>query len=278
VAITPISLDHQEYLGNSLASIAAEKAAIIRPGVSAVVAPQPEAALEVILAQCANVMVTPRVADYHLEIIATTTDGRFKLNLETERGRYDNVLVGLRGRHQITNAVTAIRCAELLAEHGWPISSESIKAGIAQSQHRGRLEWRNELQPPVLLDGAHNPAGAQALRDYLDEFVAAPITLVFGAMRDKNLEEILRLLAPAAARLILTQPGNARAADAETLLKLATAMIAPERIVVEPSVPAACEAARQQAQAGIICVTGSLYLVGEIESLLSQMQEQATVV
>ncbi|HEY0406731.1 MAG TPA: Mur ligase family protein, partial [Pyrinomonadaceae bacterium] len=171
VAITPIALDHQEYLGTTLAEIAAEKAAIIRPGVAAIVAPQSPEALAVINARCAEVNVHPRLNDCATEIQDATHDGRLRVSFKTERDHYERVLLGLRGRHQAVNACVAIQIAETLCERGFRISRADIIAGIERARHAGRLEiFAGE--PPVLFDGAHNIAGARALRDYLDEFVA----------------------------------------------------------------------------------------------------------
>src|SRR5712692_9228792 len=198
VAITQIAMDHEEYLGHSLKEIAAEKAAIIRPGVTAVVAPQKEEALEVIVRRCEAVGVEPGFV---------------------EPSRYENISTGLRGRHQIDNAATAIALAEALRENGFAISREAIIKGVANARHPGRLElW--EGSPRVLFDGAHNPAAARALRDYLDEFVKQPVTMIFGAMRDKALDEMASILFPAADKLILAEFDNPRAAPLE-MLKLA---------------------------------------------------------
>jgi dihydrofolate synthase/folylpolyglutamate synthase len=158
VAITPIAMDHEEYLGNTLERIAAEKAAIIRPGVRAVIAKQDPVALDVLLRRCEETGVTP--------ILATDMHG------------YEGVRLALRGRHQIENAAVAIRLAELLN-----IPEPAIVTGLETATHPGRLELI-EHKPAFLIDGAHNHAGAKTLRNYLDESASHPLTLVFGAMRD----------------------------------------------------------------------------------------------
>ena len=268
IAITPIALDHQEYLGETLAQIAAEKAAIIGPNVTAVVAPQPQEALDVILRRCEDVDVIPRLNGCQAQILGATSDGRMRVTFETDKDCYQEVLLGLRGRHQVTNVSLAIQLAESLRERGFQVPRAAIILGLEQAQHPGRLELR-EGQPPVLLDGAHNPAGACALRQYLDEFVTQPITLVFGAMRDKHLEEMAGVLFPRVRRLILTQPDNSRAASVEMLQKYAGNAI--EQITPEPSATRAIRLAFNQTPAdGFISVTGSLYLVGEIREALNQ--------
>ncbi|MBC8032466.1 MAG: bifunctional folylpolyglutamate synthase/dihydrofolate synthase [Pyrinomonadaceae bacterium] len=268
VAITPVSLDHQEYLGETLAEIASEKAAIIRPGVTAVIARQPAEALAVILRRCAEVSVEPDL-ERQASIEATTDDGHFKVTFESREVSYDNVLLGLRGRHQITNAMVAIQLAESLRKQGFEIPKDAVVAGIEQAQHAGRLELF-QGQPSVLLDGAHNPSGAQALRDYLAEFAKAPITLVFGAMNDKRLEEIAEVLFPLADLLILTQPDNPRAARVDELVELAARFVSPDKIVSSNSVPEAVALAKSLTQPdGTVCVTGSLYLVGETMAIMN---------
>jgi dihydrofolate synthase/folylpolyglutamate synthase len=268
IAITPIALDHQEYLGNTLAEIAAEKAAIIRPGVTAIIAPQLAEALEVILKRCAECGVVPRVADGRIEIKGAA-DAREPLcvTFETERDRYEDVRLSLRGRHQTVNASVAILLAEALRERGFHISRADIKRGLESASHAGRLELR-EGRPAMLFDGAHNAASASALKLYLDEFVHAPVTILFGAMRDKDLAEMAATLFPSAHRLILTQLENPRAATAETLARFVPPYIDRDRITLTTSPAEALHVAREQTPAeGIICVTGSLYLVGEVMKL-----------
>jgi dihydrofolate synthase/folylpolyglutamate synthase len=271
VAITPVALDHQEYLGETLAEIASEKAAIIRPDVAAVVAPQSAEALAVILRRCADCGVVPRMAAaVASEVLGADETGRLRVNFETDKDRYDNVRLALRGRHQIINAQVAISLAETLRARGFPLTRAAIIEGLETASHAGRLELRRIAGHDFLFDGAHNPAGARALRAFLDEFIHAPVTLIFGAMRDKPLSEIAATLFPAANNLILTQPANPRAAAPETLARLVPHDFDSSRITLAPSSAEAVTAAHEQTPpAGIICVTGSLYLVGEVQSILS---------
>jgi dihydrofolate synthase / folylpolyglutamate synthase len=268
VAITPLALDHQEYLGETLAEIAAEKAAIIRRGVTAIIAPQPTEALDVILRRCAEWNVDPCINECRSWIEDATADGRFQVTFETNNARYDKVLLGLRGRYQIINAAVAIQLAESLRAR-IEIQKPAIIEGIEVSRHAGRLELY-EGHPSVLLDGAHNPSGAQALREYFDEFVSMPLTLVFGGMNDKKLEEIGPVLFPVADYVVLTQPNNPRAAGVDRLYSLAANIVDSARILDAPSAGKALEKARQVTPSnGLICVTGSLYLVGEIAELMN---------
>ena len=269
VAVTPVALDHQEYLGNTLAEIAAEKAAIIRPGTRAVVAPQEPEALEVILRRCLECEVEPRFATEETEVEEAGADGRLRVRLRTARDVYAGVRLSLRGRHQLTNAAVAVALAELLAEDGFPISREEIVNGLETAEHAGRLELDERQRPPLLYDGAHNAAGARALRAYLDEFAPREVTLVFGAMRDKELEEIGRVLFPAARHLVLTSPVSPRAATVEQLLRAVPVPPSSSTIALAPSTRDALVIARTHTPpGGLVCVTGSLYLVGEVKARL----------
>jgi dihydrofolate synthase/folylpolyglutamate synthase len=248
VAITSIAMDHEEYLGHTLAEIAAEKAAIIRPGVTAIIAPQTEKVLAVIVRRCGAVGVEPRFV---------------------EPSRHENLSIGLRGRHQIENAATAIALAEALRERGFAIPRVAITKGVETARHPGRLElW--EGPPQILFDGAHNPAAARALRDYLNEFVAQPITMIFGAMRDKALDEMASILFPAADQLILTELDNPRAASLDMLKLAVLDNFSASRVHEASSASEAARIAKELMPAkGLICVTGSLYLVGAVQQVLT---------
>jgi dihydrofolate synthase/folylpolyglutamate synthase len=186
---------------------------------------------------------------------------------------YETVSLSLRGRHQATNAAVAVAVAEVLRERGFPVTRAAIIEGLETAEHAGRLELIPG-QPSLLFDGAHNAAGARALRDYLDEFVAAPVTLVFGAMRDKDLDEIAATLFPASDKLILTRPTNPRAATLDALERLVAAQsskrIDDPPILIESPADALRAAEACTPPEGIICVTGSLYLVGEVKSHIAR--------
>lgn len=235
VAITSIAMDHEQYLGDTIESISSEKAAIIRPGVTAVIGKQDPRALRVLLRRCEETGVQP--------IVATPPS--------------EPLRIGLRGRHQLENAAVAIRVAESLS-----ISHEAIFSGIETANHPGRLELISG-EPDILLDGAHNPAGAEALRDYLDEFGRRPLTVIFGAMSDKQLDRIGEILFSLADNLILTTIDNPRSASLETLAGIA-GRFARGSITTSETVTDAFHAAlRITPRKGLICVTGSLYLIGE---------------
>jgi dihydrofolate synthase/folylpolyglutamate synthase len=271
VAITPVALDHQEYLGSTLPEIAAEKAAIIRPGVAAVIGRQAPEVAALIRQRAAACNVEPLFAAGDIEIVGACAEGRLRVDLRTARDVYRGVCLSLRGRHQAENAALAVHIAERLDELGFTVRREQIIEGLEHAEHAGRLELRRDRSTglALLFDGAHNAAGARALRTYLDEFVAAPITLVFGAMRDKQLGEIAATLFPAARSIILTRPLNARAASLEALTGAVPPSLDSGTITLAPTAAEALQIARETTPAGgLVCITGSLYLVGEIQGLL----------
>jgi dihydrofolate synthase/folylpolyglutamate synthase len=286
VAITPISLDHQEYLGETLVEVAAEKAAIIHPNAVVVVSPQPEVARRVIIDRCRECDVTPAWTTRDISD-ANRFSPESELNcvrtFRTEKDIYENVRLGLRGAHQLTNAATAIALAEALRSQGFAVSHDAIIEGLGSARHPGRLEaFQNSTDDAekffILLDGAHNPAGAEALRVYLEHtrhLKNTPMTMVFGAMADKQLDQMAAILFPIVGQLVLTQSRNARSAKVEDLLRLAekyapeaaTEMVADSNTAIERAISGS-------APNTLICVTGSLYLVGEVREWLENRYGQ----
>ena len=269
VAITPIAMDHEEYLGSTISDIAAEKTAIIRAGVPAVIAPQLPEAGDVIYRRCEETGVLPVVIGSQVQsrICNVSKDGQCDVAITTANDTYDVVRLGLRGRHQVDNALVAVALAEILRERGFDIPRQAIVSGLQTAIHRGRLELWNG-SPTILFDGAHNPASAQALRNYLDEFVQRPLTMIFGAMKDKRLSKMAAALFPRADQLILTEMDNLRAAKLEDLIAAVPASLDQKTKTVS-NVNEALTTAQQITPAdGLICITGSLYLIGEAQSLL----------
>ena len=262
-AITRIDLDHQQYLGETIEEIAAEKAAIIHKGSRVVVGEQLPDAMEVIFERCRSAGVAP-------VLVATGGNSR-----ASEFGPSDPAPIptlalgsqplGLAGRHQIENARIAVAIAEVLREH-FTILDEDIATGLKKARHPGRLERIGQF----LLDGSHNVGGARALRAYIEEFVHRPITLVFGAMNDKDVREVASVLFPKAGRVILTTPNNSRAIRADDLLQFVPDGFDRNRVCVVPNAVAAIERAREiSGKQDTILVTGSLYLVGEVRGMLT---------
>ena len=275
--ITDVSLDHQKYLGNTIGEIAREKAGIIRANGLVVTLPQHPEANDVIgnailernATSVSAVEYTPPVSPSAAEYLAvhiTRTAGRsrYPLNVMGEEILVDSPLVG---RHQYRNIALAITTAEELNRFGFQVTPKQIEQAIRRTHWPGRFQT---VQPSpathehtVVLDVAHNPAGAWALRSALSEnFPDRALTLVFGAMRDKAIQEMADILFPLAERVIVTHIDNPRAASTEELL-LAGSRTGAE-IHGEPNVAAALRGAFDQTpEDGLIVVTGSIFLIGD---------------
>ncbi|MGE5053811.1 MAG: bifunctional folylpolyglutamate synthase/dihydrofolate synthase [Acidobacteriota bacterium] len=270
--IADISLDHQKYLGNTVTEIAREKAGIIRPGGIVVTLPQQPAANDVIGNTILELdatgvsavhyvpPVSPASAEYHN---AQTSRSQYPLEVMGKQILVDTPLVG---RHQLRNIALAIAAAEQVAKKGFTgVTAEAIERGIRDTSWPGRFQVieHKAAWPEVVLDVAHNPAGAWALRSALSErYGDRPLIFVFGAMRDKAISEIAEILFPIADRVIATQPENPRAATPEEIRQAAGRTGAEIDCIA--AVPAAMERGRQTALPdGVMVVTGSIYLVGE---------------
>ena len=273
VAITPIDYDHQNILGNSLTEIAMEKAAIIRKGVKAVLISQKEEVMKVILKRCEDTGVLPNLVNCQC-----FEEDLPEVSFKTEKRFYPVVRLSLEGEHQRQNACLAIYLAEVLNDDfKFQISEPEIIKGLESAEHKGRLEWSYFEDIKILFDGAHNVAGAKALSNYLRKFHSEDkITMVFGSMKDKDLSEIAKILFPFAENLILTKPDNPRSESVEELKKYAESVIDNSKIFLVSDVTDAIDSAKQITQTypatkrAFICVTGSLYLVGETQKILKE--------
>ena len=240
--ITPVDFDHEKFLGSSIESIAAEKAGIIKPGVPVVVAPQRAAADRVIRSETAR-LVDAWQAE-HLEV------DRLGSTIRTHGIEFRCALAG---RHQVVNALTA---ATALHELGFAAH------GMQNARWPGRLE-RLRTHPEIIVDGAHNPAGARALAEYVAEFYAdGQPTLIFGAMRDKAVEEMAGTLFRCFRRVIVTVPDQPRALAPETFLQ----MVDHPAIATAPDLRSALDSLTEQDSA--VFVSGSLFLAAEAMRLL----------
>jgi dihydrofolate synthase/folylpolyglutamate synthase len=267
--ITQIDFDHERFLGNTIAAIAREKAGIIkRGGIAVSTASHPEAAPVVrsVVRECGARLVETW-KEYEVRNVrvgnAESDLGRFSFEAAHADGFSLPVQLGLRGRHQVDNALAVIAAARELREQGFPCVDASVSKGLALAEWPGRLELVRE-QPSVFLDGAHNPAGARALaRFWEDHCVGRRIFLVYGAMRDKAVPEITEILFPKAAAIILTRPEQSRAIAPETLREIC-ADLNPQ-LLIEPTPAAAMERALELASPeDMIFATGSLFLIGDL--------------
>ena len=182
----------------------------------------------------------------------------------------------MQGRHQWTNATLAIFIAENLRDFNFKIPRESVENGLETTEHKGRLEiWIKANGSLILFDGAHNIAGAKSLRDYLDEFIKQPVTMIFGAMRDKDLPEIAETLFSKATFLIFTKADNPRSMETAKLMNFLPAGFDGKHAFQAETVEEALKIAEEiSPKENLICVTGSLYLVGEAQKLLNNKSEK----
>ncbi len=265
--ITTVALDHEEYLGRTVDTIASEKAGIVKPGVPLIVGSVPAEAFAVI-----EVVASQRRAS------VSRLNRDFKVEGESPAGfryegvasRYDQLACPLEGRHQLDNAACALAMIEAAAVRGLPVSEPAIRAGLRSVRWEGRLEVI-EREPPVLVDGAHNPSAAEALAEYLSRYrrqhPGSRVILVLGMMRDKDHRGFLARLLPVVDEVVLTQADIARAARAEDL-RLSLADLIPSAHAVPQAADALALAKRLAAPSDLICITGSLMLVGDIKALL----------
>ena len=270
--ITSIDLDHQQYLGHSIAGIAAEKAGILKPGVAAVLGSNSEEVRAVVTRIAATQGAPLTYAPDGVAATAAVTHGLTTLSLTTPAGAMAPVVLGLRGRHQIDNAITATRALEVLDAAGVvSVPLAARRAALERVRWPARLEMR-QWRPAgtshdVLVDGAHNPAGAAALGRYLTEVFGRPLPIIFAAMRDKDIDGLVEALAPHACAFICTAARSPRAARPDELAGR-VGRITPHLPVLAAGTPAAALAAAAPLGQPIV-VAGSLYLAGEIRELLS---------
>lgn len=258
--ITRIDLDHQEYLGNRVEDIAAEKAAIIHSGSQVVIAAQSGKVMNVLTSFSTHLGVSPKLVEKEVR----TGWDRGLLKFETTKAEYGIEKLGLLGHHQIDNARIAILLAETLQDH-FCITSNNIVTGLQNARHPGRLEYQGRY----LFDGAHNVSGATALAAYLNEFEKRKITLIFGAMSGKHVDELAKILFPRCERIVLTQPENSRALTYQELLASLPPDSEKQNIFASDRVANAIDIAETVTpDDNIILVTGSLYLVGEVKKIL----------
>jgi dihydrofolate synthase/folylpolyglutamate synthase len=258
--ITNIALEHEEYLGKTLGAIAAEKAGVVKEGTQVVTAVDAPEALAVITDTCRKRGATLFNVrnSYDWQVHRSDLFGqRFSLG---EKGQPTETFdIRLLGRHQVINAVAALAAARLLRTTGAVITEDSIREGLRQARWPGRLQILPG-RPLVILDGAHNPAGAIALRAFLEEQgFAGRLTLVFGVLQDKNWIAMLQELGPLARRVILTRPESERAADPHRLPEAKHFCSKIE--ILEDVVEAIALAKAVTDPEDAVVITGSLFVV-----------------
>jgi dihydrofolate synthase / folylpolyglutamate synthase len=274
--ITPVAVDHVEYLGDSLAGIAAEKAGIVKPEAFAVLAQQPIEAAEAILRRVAEVEAT--VAREGLEfgvLHRSVALGGQMMALRGLAGAYEEIFLPLHGAHQAHNAVCALAAVEAFVGGGTdPLDIDTVRAALAAVTSPGRLEVVRR-GPTVLLDAAHNPASAAAATAAIrDEFSFTQLVGVVGILADKDARGILNELEPILAEVVVSQSSSPRALPVDELAAVAVEVFGADRVEVAPRLDDAIDAGVRLAEeagdlggAGVL-VTGSITTVGEARRLL----------
>ncbi|WP_433275236.1 bifunctional folylpolyglutamate synthase/dihydrofolate synthase [Pseudonocardia xinjiangensis] len=279
--ITPIGLDHQEFLGTDILGIAREKAGIIKPGAVAVLAAQDKAVAEVLLERCVEVdaQVAREGAEFGVREREIAVGGQ-RLTLQGLAGTYDDIFLPLHGEHQASNAVLALAAAEALIGAGprQPLDPDAVRAAFAGVASPGRLERVAAGQgvPTVLIDAAHNPAGARALATALTtDFRFTRLVGVLAVMRDKDVRGILEELEPVLHEVVVTANSSPRVMDPDELGALAVEVFGSDRVSVEPvlatAVEQAGELAEEAGESGVgVVVTGSVVTAGEVRALFAK--------
>ncbi len=281
--ITPIDLDHQEYLGETLVEIAGEKAGILAHAKSAVLGPQAPQAAAVLIAACEVAELVPARfgVEYGVNSQALAVGGQL-ISLHGLRGDYCDLFLPLFGEHQANNAAVALAACEtflgsaLLA----PLDIDAVREGFAKVTSPGRLEILR-TGPTVMVDAAHNPHGAKSLAAALENsFTFVGVIAVLGMLTNKDAVGFLEAIAPVVSQVIVTEPNSPRALPASELARLATEVLGDERVIIGGDLMASLEEAIGLADGtgeygGVgIVVTGSVVLVGDTIRLLTQIDSK----
>lgn len=272
--ITPIDLDHQVYLGDTVSAIAGEKAGIIKPGAVVCVGPQSTEARDVIAAVAAAQGARVVWSDDRVAVEAHIDAHGSDLALTTPARHYPSLRLRLPGRHQVDNAVLAVRVLETLPEAGWPVVPVSaVASALSDVVWPARLEWRHFGGLDLLIDGAHNPAGARALTSFVTETMAPPVTMVIGLMADKAVDEVVTTLAPIVHTWVVTAAASPRALPPDALATVCRRH-SDAPVHVTSTVAAALSDATAVGRNPVVAA-GSLYLAGEVRAYLPERSHPA---
>ncbi|MEP9361752.1 cyanophycin synthetase [Nocardioides sp. CN2-186] len=282
--VGPIAVDHAAYLGDTPGKIAEEKAGIIKPGSVAVLAEQSPEVSQILLQRVAEVGATAvqEGVDFGVASRLAAVGGQV-ISIQGLRARYDEIFLPLYGAHQAQNAAVALAAVEAFVGEN-PLDEDLVRAAFAEVTSPGRLEIVRR-SPTIVLDAAHNPHGAAALGEALeDSFTFSPLIGVIGVMGDKDHEGLLGALEAHLAHVVCTQNSTERAMPAEQLAEAAREIFGEDRVSVTPRLSDAIEAAATLAEAGeafgdplgsgAVLVTGSVVTVGEARSLLVRPERQ----
>jgi len=277
--LTPVAVDHEQYLGGTAAEIAREKVGIIKPGATVVTALQEPDVARLVDERAAEVgaTVVREGIDFGVRSRVPAVGGQ-QLTLQGLRGTYDELFLPLHGAHQAQNAALALAAVEAFVGGQDPLAEEAVRDAFAEVTSPGRLEVVRR-SPTIVLDAAHNPHGATALVAAIeDAFVFSPLIGVVGVMADKDYESLLTTLEPVLAHLVCTQNSTARALPAHELAEVARGIFGQDRVSEAASLVEAIDQATTLAEAGGVfgegigsggvLVTGSVITVGEARALL----------
>lgn len=276
--LTPVAMDHEKWLGHSIAEIAAEKAGIIKDGATAIVAAQREDADAEILARAERTGARLIREGVDLEVAGRQLAvGGQLVALRTPGGLYTDVYVPLHGAHQAHNALLALAATEALISGGKALDGGVVEAGFGQVTSPGRLEVVRS-SPTTIVDAAHNPAGAEAMVEALEEaFDLHRVVGVVGIMADKDAEALLAVLEPVLAEIVVTRNTNERSMEPEELADVANDVFGEDRVHVAADLAEAIQVATDLAEAGdvvgvgvgsAVLVTGSVVTVADARALL----------
>ncbi|MCW2784979.1 MAG: FolC bifunctional protein [Marmoricola sp.] len=277
--LTPIAVDHTQYLGDTPVVIAREKVGIIKPGATVISAEQEPDVAAVISERAAEVgaVVVTEGVDFGVRSRVPAVGGQL-LSLQGLRGEYDDVFLPLYGAHQAQNAALALAAVEAFVGGDEPLGTEVVRDAFAEVTSPGRLEIVRR-SPTIVLDAAHNPHGAAALVEALeDSFTFSPLIGVVGVMADKDYEGLLSVLEPALAHIVCTQNSTQRSMPAAELAEVARGIFGQDRVSEQPSLVNAIDEAAALAEVGGIfgeglgsggvLVTGSVITVGEARAVI----------
>ncbi|MCZ3385633.1 MAG: dihydrofolate synthase, partial [Actinomycetia bacterium] len=274
--VMPVGMDHMDWLGDDLATIAGQKAGIIKAGMVVVLAEQDPIASDVLLERAAEVGATVLREGVDFGVVARQVAvGGQVLTIKGVGGTYEDVFLPLHGEHQARNAACALVAVEAFLGGGTgALEGDAVGEGFASVTVPGRLEVIRRT-PTVVLDVAHNPHGMEALAAAVsDSFAFTRLVGVVGVLGDKDAEGILSVLEPLLAEVVITRSNSPRALDPDDLGELAIDIFGEDRVIIEHSLPNAIERAVTAAEdsgdlAGVgVLVTGSVTVVGEARSLL----------
>ncbi|WP_244453995.1 bifunctional folylpolyglutamate synthase/dihydrofolate synthase [Micromonospora echinofusca] len=279
--LTPIGLDHTEWLGDRIEDIALAKAGIIHKGATVVAAAQDEEAARPILERCAEVGATIAREGAEFGVLRRSVAvGGQVLTLQGLGGVYDEVFIPLHGAHQAQNAAVALAAVEAFLGAGAnrQLDVATVREGFATASSPGRLE-KVRTAPTVLLDGAHNPHGMAATVTALqEEFAFSRLVAVVGVLADKDAPSLLELLEPVVDAVVVTRNSSPRAMPADELGRLAEEVFGPDRVEVAADMPDAIEAAVALAESDVpgelsgvgVLITGSVVTVADARRLLKK--------